>query len=210
MPYRLVPLVNENYYHIFNRGVEKRTVFLTGHDYKRFLNTLIYYQIEESNVKFSSRSLLNIISAQNSKKQVEIIGYCLMPNHYHLLLKQNIDNGISTLLRKVSNSYTKYFNTKHERVGPLFQGAFKARLIENNEALLHVLRYIHLNPFVDGSDQVLDLSYPYSSYGEYVNKQRICNTRIAKELLVGQDFSAFHKDQIEYAREIKSAMHFDK
>lgn len=210
MPYRLVPLVNGNYYHIFNRGVEKRNVFLTRHDYKRFLNTLIYYQIEESNVKFSSRSLLDIISVQNSKKQVEIIGYCLMPNHYHLLLKQNIDNGISTFLRKVSNSYTKYFNTKYERVGPLFQGAFKARLIDDSEVLLHVLRYIHLNPFVDRSGEVLDLSFPYSSYNEYITKQKICNTRIAKELLVGQDFSAFHRDQIEYAREIKSAMQFDK
>lgn len=210
MPYRLVPLENDNYYHVFNRGVERREIFLNAFDCKRFVRTIIYYQINDSKRKFSSTTVADLLNMNRANKLVEIIGYCLMPNHYHLLLKQTATNGISNLLRKGSNSYTKYFNTKYDRVGPLFQGAFKARLINSNEDLLHVLRYIHLNPFIEKNDMGTNLSYTYSSFDEYVNKAKICSTGVVKDLLGNQDYSLFHTDQIKYAREVKSAMQFDE
>ena len=103
----------------------------------------------------------------NQKEIVKIYCFCLMPNHYHLLVKQLIDGGITQFLRKVSDSYTRYFNTKYDRIGPLFQGSFKAKYIENDENLLQVSKYIHRNPFPlkmwEGK------VYPYSSYFNYIS-----------------------------------------
>lgn len=99
-----------------------------------------------------------------------------MPNHYHLLIQQLSENGITEFLRKISDSYTRYFNTKHNRVGPLFQGSFKAKLIENDEYLLQLSKYIHRNPFPlkmwEGR------VYPYSSYGNYISREKhvFCDT----------------------------------
>lgn len=106
---------------------------------------------------------------------VEFFSYCLMPNHFHFLLKQSTEGGITHFLRKFANSYTRYFNTKHDRIGPLFQGTFKARLIENDAYLLQVSKYIHRNPLKLNANLH---SYPYSSYGYYLSQDEhpFCNT----------------------------------
>ena len=101
---------------------------------------------------------------------VDIGAYCLMPNHFHILLQQLQDNGISTFVRKLLNSYTRYFNTKNERIGPLFQGQFKAVRVESDEQLLHLTRYIHLNPLV--GYVVKDLrNFEWSSYLDYIKNK---------------------------------------
>ncbi len=128
-----------------------------------------------------------------------------MLNHYHLLVKQNREGGITEFLGKLSNSYTKYFNTKYNRVGQLFQGEFKAVLIESDEQLMHVSRYIHLNPIA--SLLVKDLeSYSWSSYLEYLGltNSGFCN----KEDILGlfkntQAYNQFVSDQIGYALELE-------
>lgn len=209
MPSRIIPFVNSHYYHIYNRGSEKRSIFENQRDFQRFLKTLRYYQIEGPKPRFSKFPSLTATKLDNSKRLVEIIAYCLMPNHFHFLLKQVRDNGITEFLSKLSNSYTKYFNTKHGRVGHLFQGEFKAVLVESDEQLVHVSRYIHLNPVVSALSKNLE-SYQWSSYPEYIgiNSQGFC----LKEEVLGyfknnQDYQQFVLDQMGYAQELEAIKH---
>ncbi len=147
MPTRKIPFVNGEYYHVLNRGVAHIPIFNNKRGYEQFTKTMLYYQIENPKPRlsyFSPKSpLLNV-----DKKIVEIVCYCLMPNHFHFLLRQVREGGISEFISKLSNSYTKYFNIKNKRIGPLFQGEFKAIHIETNEQLIHLSRYLHLNPLV--------------------------------------------------------------
>ena len=166
MPYRIAPLVNKQVYHVFNRGVEKRNVFTDRRERVRFLATIRYYQQIRPPVKFSQAGESEKENLSDNKL-VEIIAYCLMPNHFHFLLKQINDNGISTFIRRLINSYTRYFNTKNERIGSLFQGPFKAVRTESNEQLLHVTRYIHLNPLVGYLARDLQ-DFEWSSYLTYI------------------------------------------
>jgi len=151
MPYRDEILAPEEIYHIFNRGVAALPIYLTSRSYLRFLDLVDYYRL--SNTPFSFSKLLSLpreerenLLARLRKENaihIEILVFCLMPNHFHFLLKQITDNGISTFMRNLQNSYAKYFNIKNERAGPLFQSMFKAVRIETDEQLLHVSRYIH-------------------------------------------------------------------
>ena len=171
---------NGSYYHIYNRGVEKRDIFLDKRDYLRFLETLNFYRKSPQPMKLSDfrRGVIKLKTMEDQQEVVKFFCYCLMPNHYHLLIQQLSDNGISEFMRKVSDSYTKFFNTKYHRVGPLFQGSFKAKIIEKDEYLLHLSRYIHRNPFPlkmwEGK------IYPYSSYGYYLSKEEhpFCDTKL--------------------------------
>src|SRR3972149_10552818 len=176
MPSRIFPFVNGQYYHIYNRGVEKRVIFEKQWDYSRLIKTIKYYQLLGPKPKLSRFLMGSIFKPDTDKKIVDIICYCLMPNHFHFLLRQVQDGGISEFVSKFSNSYTKYYNVKYKRVGPLLQGEFKAVLIESDEQLIHVSRYIHLNPIA--SFLIKDLNeYRWSSYKEYIGnyKNVICN-----------------------------------
>lgn len=174
MPGRAISLVVGGYYHIFNRGNEKRNIFSQSRDHKRFFKTLYYYQFIGPKPSFSkfSKSDLNSFKLNPENKLIQILCYCLMPNHFHFLVKQLKENGISTFVSHLSNSYTKYFNIKYDRVGALFQGAFKSELIDTEEQLIHVSRYIHLNPVVAGLTKDLG-SYPWSSYHEFASGNEI-------------------------------------
>lgn len=207
MPSRIIPFVNDQIYHVYNRGSEKRSIALSRRDYLRMLKTMQYYQLEGPKPKFSLYPKLTF-KPDFSKKIVEIIAFCIMPNHFHFLLKQTKEGGITEFISKLSNSYTKYFNTKHKRIGPLFQGEFKAVLIENDEQLLHVSRYIHLNPLV--SFLVKDLNkYEWSSYKEYINNSPgLCS----KEQVLGffkspKDYEQFVLDQADYAKQLEILKH---
>lgn len=132
-----------------------------------------------------------------------------MPNHFHLIVKQNIDGGIQKFMQKIQNSYTKYFNTIYKRVGPLVQGTFKAVPIESDVQLIHVSRYIHLNPYVSGITQDLD-TYHYSSFPDFIGIKngQLCN----KELLLNffknsEDYKNFVIGNSDYAKEIEAMKH---
>lgn len=208
MPSRVIPLVNGEIYHVYNRGSEKRPIFDTRTDKKRFLKTLRYYQLEGPKPKLSHFSKLSLIQPDPSKKIIEIICYCLMPNHFHLMLKQIKNNGITEFMGKVSNSYTKYYNTKHNRVGPLLQGEFKAVLVESDEQLVHLSRYIHLNPLVAFITKSLD-EYEWSSYEEFISSlDGICS----KELVLGlfkskKDYQQFILNQADYGKALELIKH---
>ena len=164
MSYRQAVFANDQFYHVFNRGVEKRKTFIDKRDYSRFVDSLKYYRARDQHIRFSFRGR---IAGENKPGPLfaEVVSYCLMPNHFHILLKQVNDNGITMFLSKLTNSYTKYFNTRYKRVGPLFQGSFKAVRIKSDEQLVHTCRYIHLNPLIDYLGKNIR-DYAYSSYLE--------------------------------------------
>lgn len=171
------PFATGSYYHIYNRGVEKRNIFIGRRDYQQFLLTMDFYRKNPLPAKLSDfkRGIEKIKKVENQIELVQIFSYCLMPNHFHFLIKQNIERGITHFLRKFANSYTRYFNTKYDRIGPLFQGTFKAKLIETDAYLLQVSKYIHRNPLKLKRNLH---SYSYSSYGYYLSQDKhpFCNT----------------------------------
>jgi putative transposase len=209
VPYRLIPFVTNNTYHVFNRGVEKRNIFLTNNDFDHFLETLVYYQYSKPKPKFSTYKRFKSQEFFKNPKIVEVLSYCLMPNHFHLLLKQLIEHGIPEFIGNVTNSYTKYFNTKYDRTGHLFQGQFKATSISTDEQLMHISRYIHLNPYVSGL--VSDLkNYKYSSYSDFIkNKENsICQTGAILGLFkTPKSYEKFINDQENYAKELENIKH---
>lgn len=210
MPGRSTPLVNGEYYHVYNRGSEKQNIFTQAWDYKRFQKTFYYYQFLGPKPSFSkfAKSDLKSFKLTPDKKLVEIICYCLMPNHFHFLVKQLKNSGISTFLSQISNSYTKYFNTKYKRVGPLLQGAFKAVLIKSDEQLIHTSRYIHLNPIVSKLTSSLN-SYPWSSYLEYINRQPFYSSpqEILNFFPSPKKYQEFAEAQIEYGTTLEILKH---
>lgn len=177
--------IKNGIYHIYNRGVEKRKIFLDEQDYKVFISYLkIYLSPKEesinnllnnsdNNFKNKNKTISEIYTLNNFFNKIDLISYVLMPNHFHLELKQKNKKEIEFFMRSLITKYSKYFNKKYERVGPLFQGRYKAVLIQNTEYLLHLSRYIHQNPreLID-KDQQLE-SYPWSSYPTYFKKINI-------------------------------------
>lgn len=168
--------VENAYYHIYNRGVESRNIFADTQDHKVFLHFLKRYLTEPQKLPDQVRPGWRA----DLFDKISLIAYCLMPNHFHLMVKQSVKEGIIEFMRALSNSYVRYFNEKYKRVGPLFQGRYKAVLVETEPYLLHLTRYIHLNPLDLGEvrpDSRSDLSrkldeYSYSSYGEYLGKRK--------------------------------------
>lgn len=209
MPIRTTPLVNSEFYHVFNRGVEKRNIFSQEWDYKRFVKTFYYYQFLGPKVSFSkfSKSAFNLFKALPENKIVEIICYCLMPNHFHFLIKQLKENGVSNFIGQLSNSYTKYFNIKYDRVGSLLQGPFKAVRIGTDEQLVHVSRYIHMNPVVSGLVKNLE-EYKWSSYPEYLNQPVICTiSEILSFFHSKEKYKDFVEAQIGYGTTLEILKH---
>lgn len=143
----------DSFYHVYNRGVEKRQIFLDQADYAVFLNLLKRYLSGESERDTSGRLYADLSG------KVELLAFCLMPNHYHLLLYQHEPDGMESLLRRVNTTYSGYFNHRYDRVGALFQAAYKASRITNEAYLWHISRYIHLNPRLWEDYQFSSLPY---------------------------------------------------
>ncbi len=220
MPGRKIPLVNNEIYHIFNRGVASQPTFLNKRDYERALESIFYYQNTNPPVKysrflkFSVNERSKLLEKLRSKRNflVEIISYCLMPNHFHLLLKQVKENGIARFVGNFTNSYTRFFNTKRERQGPLFTGKFQSVRVETQEQLLHVNRYIHLNPytsFVVKNLRELEL-YAYSSFPEFINQvnHSFCDKEVVlAEFKSREVYRKFVFDQADYQRTLDRIKH---
>jgi len=164
------PLVSESYYHIFNRGVDKRNIFQNKRDLDRFLLSMRLFQYEEpvGSLQIFCRynNSVDVERLQKGIKLVSIVEYCLNPNHYHFILKQEIDGGITEFMKRLSGGYTRYFNEKYKRNGALFQGRFKSSLVNNDNYLMLLLAYVMWNYKVhDISKKNIDLVK--SSEGEY-------------------------------------------
>ncbi len=144
----------------------------------------------------------------SSEGLVDILCYCLMSNHIHLLVKENVSSGTSRFMQKLLNGYAKYFNMNQQRTGSLFTNPFHAVLINGDEQLLHVSRYIHLNPYIAHmTDKVL--SYRWSSLAEYISNSNepTCHTNLIHSLLKPQEYKKFVVDEAEYARSIADIKH---
>ena len=198
-----------SYYHIFNRGVEKRNIFEDKQDYQIFKYYLFIYLLPLETVLAKYPQLPLRLQARNLNGQVDLIAYCLMPNHFHLLLKQANKDSISRFMKQLTNAHTEYFNKKYHRDGGLVQGRFKAALINSEPLLLHISRYIHLNPLVAKLINNLQ-DYPWSSYLDYFSdsKYSLCKTEIILQQFSSKDtYKQFILDQIEYAKELNKIKH---
>ena len=186
-------------YHIYNRGVAKNDIFLDEEDYKTFLFYLKIYLSDPLDLKKDlPGSDPSRIERKNFHGKIQLLNYCLMPNHIHLLIKQGEISAITEFMRCIMTNYVMYFNAKYERVGPLFQGKFKAILVDKDEYLLHLSRYIHINPSdLPGSDPIKE--YTYSSYADYIGHR---NTKWVSTKLIlsmfGSDEDGISAKQLLY------------
>ena len=169
------PLSNDAIYHVFTKSIAGYCIFRDDHDYARMINLIKYYRLEKPPTKFSAYITLKDQDLFFSKYcmtrdlLVDVIAYCVMPTHLHIALRQLKDNGISSFMGNVLNSYSRYFNTRAKRRGPLWQSRFKHVTVETNEQLSHLTRYIHLNPVTEHLCEDPG-AWKYSSYGEYMSE----------------------------------------
>lgn len=220
MPLRNIPLVNGEIYHIVNRGVNHQPIFHDKWDYKRASELLSYYQFAQPPIRFSYLKRLTAEQKESLWKEIRtknlrlvtFLSFCLMPNHFHFLLRQESESGISRFLANFQNSFTRYFNTRHDRSGHLLQGQFKAVRIGNENQLLHTSRYVHLNPYtsyVVKSVEELE-SYPWSSLSQYLreNDEGICQTKtIFSSFSTKDKYLRFVLDQKDYQRKLAQIKH---
>ncbi|MCM8778394.1 MAG: transposase [Candidatus Omnitrophica bacterium] len=207
-------LVCGEVYHIFTKSIADYRVFSNKTEFLRMRDIIRYYQIENISPKFSQflqseRERGNLVSfsslAQNKEKLVQIIAYCLMPTHIHLILKQLKEKGISLFMGNLLNSYSRFFNLKHKRKGPLWEGKFKNKLVNTEEQLLHLTRYIHLNPTSAGLVKNPE-EWLFSSYREYIglaNKEEVICDKDEFFDLSPETYREFVEDRIAYQRELE-------
>lgn len=182
----------ESYYHIYNRGINKQPLFRDDQDYRVFLSFLKRYLGGESGKRTSGALYPSF------KGRVELLAFCLMPSHFHLLIYQNDAGSMTMLLRSLGVSYSMYFNKKYDRLGPVFQQRYKAARINDDSYLLHISRYIHLNPDSYKAWQWSSLPYYLGNYqADWVKPDRIL------ELFEGEDYSRFVEDYTDRRSELE-------
>ncbi|MEK7471049.1 MAG: transposase [Patescibacteria group bacterium] len=188
--YRKISFAIGEQYHIYSRGVEKRKIFMNTKDYDRFI-ALLY--IMNQNDQFiignflqnKSKTLKDVFKEKREKTLVSILGYCLMPNHFHLILYEHTEGGISKFMGKLLTAYSMYFNTKYERSGPLLTRPFRSEHINNESQFMYIFSYLHLNPIsiIDKKWKESGVSnkkeaekfvekYQYSSYLDFKKNNR--------------------------------------
>lgn len=199
---RKIQFGNGEYYHIFNRGVEKREIFTNNAELERF-----FLSMKEFNTLYPTGGLhVASFCKENSsskEKLVSFVCYCLNPNHFHFILKQLIDRGIEKFMHRLGSGYTNYFNKKYQRSGSLFQGTFKANHINSDEYLLYASAYVNLNNRV----HQIKNNFFKSSWAEYVQTS-INHEFCDKETILNQfestkKYQVFANDVLANARERK-------
>ena len=186
---RKTKFANNEYYHIYNRGVDKRDVFMDKKDFTRFLKGMRRFNVLGAVLDTKCPNPSGHFVSRTSKFLVEIICYCLNPNHYHFVLKQIADKGISKFMHKLEMGYAKYFNAKYDRSGSLFQGEFKDAHIDTNEYLLWLSGYVNGNDRIHNTTRSVHLDtscrWQYSSYPDYLGLRNgtLCNQEEMKIIL---------------------------
>lgn len=207
-------------YHVFNRSVERRPIFTNEYEYRRMRDLLWYYRFASIPMRYSQLLSLPEQTRKDMRRslekegefEVELYAFALMPNHFHLLVKQLTTKGIPVFLSNISNSFAKYFNVRHKRTGSLWQRPFKAVRIETEEQFLHVSRYIHLNPVTSLviKEDMLD-TYPWTSLPEYlaeVRGGRVCRTdELRGRFKTAEAHRLFVHNHADYAKHLEAIKH---
>lgn len=180
---RIKVYVPEAYYHVYNRGLNKQQIFKDEYDYAVFLNLLKRYLTQETIKDNKGREYKKLCD------DIELLAFCLQPNHFHLLVYQISSNAVTDLLHRTTVAFTRYFNKRYKRTGPVFQESFKATQVNKDEYLLHISRYIHLNP----KDY---RTWEFSSLPYYLNRKTADWIRPQKilELFKKKDYKKFVGD----------------
>lgn len=188
--YRKAPFAEGEHYHVYSRGVDKRKVFLNTKDHDRFV-ALLYIMNQDAPFRMdnflqkSKNGLKDIFKEEREKPLVSILSYCLMPNHFHLILYEHAEGGISKFMGKLLTAYSMYFNTKYDRTGTLFTHPFKSEHINNDSQYMYIFSYVHLNPIsiIEGkwkdegvknkkeAEKFLE-KYQFSSYQDFMGSDR--------------------------------------
>lgn len=222
---RNISIAPDEFYHLYNRGTEKRNIFSAEADYVRFL-ALLYLcnatdPVRIDNVQKQQGSTLLELLPEIDREEtlIDISAYCLMPNHFHLLVREKEEQGISRFMQKLTTGYTMYFNKRYERSGALFQGRYKATHADEDRYLKYLVSYIHLNPvkLVDPrwkengirdrkhAEKYLH-AYRYSSYLDYLGTSRTESMILNKDVLPDyfsepRDFQTEIADWLTYGNE---------
>ena len=194
---RRVPFAVGEWYHCYNRGIEKRITFEDTRDYHRFLE-LLYLANDTSPLRrddMGNYKFEEVLTVPRGKKLVAIGAFCLMPNHFHLVLKEVSEGGITAFMRKMGTAYTSYFNARHERAGNLFLKPFRSRHASSDRYFQHLINYVHCNPAALyepkwKTDHVADpqflgeriVAYPYSSLGIHAGARTPAKTILDAEI----------------------------
>jgi len=209
MPSRKLILACGETYHIFNRSIHRRSLFTNKKEFNLFLEAMGYYSQTSPPVRFSIyRQQKNKYKINIHKSLVKIIAYCLMPNHYHFILTQIKEKGIKKFIHRLATSYSCYFNLKHNQKGPVFESKFKAVRVETQEQLIHLSRYIHLNPVTSYLTED-PFRYNYSSYKIYLNQEKSDLVDFSDVMIdfSPEDYRKFVLDQKDYQRELSGIKH---
>jgi len=210
MAIRKVSFVPGEYYHIYNRGNSKQKIFNDKVDYYRFLG-LMYVCNQKENFKVDNlKKNENFFDLEKNTNLVNVGAYCLMPNHFHLLITQTEDGNISKFLQKLTTAYVMYFNKKYDRTGGLFEGKFKSRHADSDRYLKYLFSYIHLNPVklidkdwkiegIKDKNKALEYlkQYDYSSFNDYIGEERKIN-----KILNKQGFPNYFLDKNSFLSEV--------
>ncbi len=204
------------YYHVYNRGVEKRKIFLDEGDYKRFIY-LLYTANSTTSVHLSNYQGVALIKIPRGDSIVAVGAWCLMPNHFHLLLRETKENGISEYIHKLLTGYSMYFNTRYHRKGSLFEGPFSAQHLNTDQYLKYQYAYINLNPIgiIDAGwkeKKIKDLakakefilSYPYSSFQDHIDTRR--DERI---IITPQLFPQYFESALDFRTMLDAWIYFE-
>lgn len=205
----------DEFYHIYNRGTDKRVIFMDYEDYERFVS-LMFVCNSDRPIIFRDIPIGLPYVFERGNTLVDIVAYCLMPNHFHLLILEKMDGGITKFMSKLLTAYSMYFNRKYKRTGGLFEGVFKAKHAETDEYLKYLFAYIHLNPvkIIDSNWKEYGIQnrvaaqgyladYKYSSYldwqGETRDESKILNRNASPEYFTtAKDFNDFVNEWLSY------------
>lgn len=211
MPRRTISLVSGKVYHVFTRSIAKFKVFRYPEEYERIIDAISFYSLRNSSISFShflerkSQDSIkqNLLISQG--KLVKIIAFCIMPTHVHLILQQIDDDGISIFMGRVLNSYSKYFNIRTSRKGPVWEGRFQSVEVKTDEQLLHLTRYLHLNPSTSYLSEKPE-DWAFSSYSEFLGRRDKSSaiTEFSHLLNISPNkYKKFVESNIDYQRELK-------
>ena len=212
---RKYPLVTGQVYHVMSKSIAGYKIFTREADFTRMAHLMRFFMLKDEPMKFSyflkhdsgiseKGVEARIAELAQDGRKVQIIAYCIMPTHLHIVVKQLAKNGISEFMRKALDGYAKYFNTKYERQGTLWMSRFKNVLIENDEQSLHVTRYVHLNPVTAGLVKRAE-DWLYSSYLEYVNRSTVAWPVTQSEEFIDMSpnkYRKFTEDHADFQRNL--------